>query len=252
MDLHLSGKKAVVTGGTRGIGRAIVERLLKEGAEVAFCARKPGEVERALGELLEQGGRVIASAVDVSQEEAYKEWVRVCGEKLGGIDLFIHNVSAGGGMDEGMWRKNFETDLMGAVRGCEASFPFLEKSKSAAVVLISTTAALENFWAPMPYNALKASLINYSKHLSQAWGNAGIRVNTISPGPISFAGGAWQEIKEKTPEVYESTVSQIPLGRMGSPDEVANIVAFLSSPVASFVTGTNVIADGGFTKGVQY
>lgn len=251
MDLGLTGKKAIVTGSTRGIGRSIVERLLAEGAEVAICARNNDEVQSALSELSSQG-KVIGAAVDVSDAEAYRAFITDSAKQLGGLDIFIPNVSAGGGQGEECWKANFEVDVMGAVRGVEAATPFLNDAESAAIVFIGTTAAVEFFAAPQPYNALKAGLINYGKHLSQALAPQGIRVNTVSPGPIYFDGGVWAEIEGNMPEFFDATVASIPQGRMGTPEEVANAVAFLASPAASLITGANLIADGGMTKGVQF
>ena len=251
MDLGLAGKKAIVTGSTRGIGRSIVERLLAEGAEVAICARSADEVEKALGELT-QKGKVIGQAVDVADAEAYKQFISDSATTLGGLDIFIPNVSAGGGEGEECWKNNFEVDVMGAVRGIEAATPYLNDSNDAAIVFIGTTAATEFFAAPQPYNALKAGLINYAKHLSQTLAPQGIRVNTVSPGPIYFEGGAWEQIKAGMPEFYDATVASIPMGRMGKPEEIANAVTFLASSAASLITGSNLIADGGLTKGVQF
>ena len=168
------------------------------------------------------------------------------------MDIFISNTSGGNAPGEQGWRNNFEVDLMGAVRGVELLQPHLERSDSASVVFISTTAALEMFIAPGPYGALKAALINYASALSQALAVKGIRVNTVSPGPIYFEGGTWQMVEKSYPALYASTLGQIPAGRFGTPEEVARVVAFLASPAASLVTGINLVTDNGFTKRVQF
>lgn len=253
MDLGLKGKKAIVTGATRGIGRAIVDRLAEEGVDIALCARNAEEVDSTISALTAKGVKAIGNVVDVSDGDSYRKWVEESAKELGGLDIFVPNVSAGGGSDgEESWRANFEIDMMGTVRGCEAALPFLKDSGHGAIVMIGTTAAIENFIAPQPYNALKAAIINYAKHLGQQVAVDGIRVNTVSPGPIYFEGGAWDQIKSGMPEVYEGVLAQIPMGRMGHPKEVANSVVFLASPAAAFVTGTNLIVDGGITKGVQF
>jgi NAD(P)-dependent dehydrogenase (short-subunit alcohol dehydrogenase family) len=253
MDLGLKGKKAIVTGSTRGIGRRIVETLLAEGCDVAIGARKAAEVEEALGELAGRPGRVVGAALDVMNGETYPAWIAEMGEKLGGIDIFVHNVSAGGGMEgEASWRKCFEADVLGAVRGVEAAMPFLEKSGEASVVFIGTTASVETFMAPMAYNALKASLITYAKQLSQHVGTKNIRVNVVSPGPIAFKGGAWENIEKAMPEVYKTHEVLHPTQRMGTPEEVARAVTFLASPAASWINGVNLVVDGGYTKRVQF
>jgi 3-oxoacyl-[acyl-carrier protein] reductase len=251
MDLGLKGKKALVSGSTRGIGRRITEALLAEGASVAIGSRKEEDVTKALSELSSKGS-VVGSVLDVSNAESYKGWIAKSAADLGGIDIFVHNVSGGGGMDgENSWYKVFETDVMGAVRGVEAATPFLKASGAGSVIFIGTTAAVETFMGPMAYNALKAGLVTYSKQLSQSLGADNIRVNVVCPGPIIFDGGAWENIKGAMPDLYKSHLAMQPNGRMGTPEEVANAVAFLASPAASWITGVNLIVDGGYTKRVQ-
>ncbi len=251
MDLGLKGRKAVVTGGTRGIGRAIAEALAAEGAHVAVCARHANEVEETVSSLRARGVSACGAAVDISKAEQYQAWVASAAAELGGIDIFVANVSAGGGMGEDAWRANFETDLLGTTRGIDAALPALKASGSGSIVIISSTAAVETFIAPQPYNAIKAALITHAKQLSQALAADGIRVNCVSPGPVYFPGGAWEYIKNNMADLYSSTLAQIPRGSMGTPAEVANAVVFLASPAASLITGVNLIADAGFTKRVQ-
>jgi NAD(P)-dependent dehydrogenase (short-subunit alcohol dehydrogenase family) len=251
MDLGLKGKKAVVTGGTRGIGRAIAEALAAEGVDVAVCARHANEVDEAVAALKARGVNACGAAVDISQGEAYQAWIAAAGAELGGIDIFVANVSAGGGMGEDAWRANFETDLLGTTRGIDAALPALKASGAGSIVVISSTAAVETFIAPQPYNAIKAALITHAKQLSQALAADGIRVNCVSPGPVYFPGGAWEYIKNNMADLYNGTMAQIPRGSMGTPAEVANAVVFLASPAASLITGVNLVADGGFTKRVQ-
>ena len=252
MDLGLSGKKALITGATRGIGRAIANLLADEGADLAICSRNQEEVDSAIADLSAKGVKVTGAVVDVDDRESYKAWITSAGEEMGGIDIFVPNVSAGGGdMSEQGWVNNFNVDLLGTTRGVEAAMPFLEKSDAASIVVISSTAGVETFMGPAPYNAIKGALIVHAKQLSQALAPNGIRVNTVSPGPIYFEGGAWEFIKENMSELYDATLADIPQGHMGSPEEIANTVAFLASPAASLITGVNLVADGGFTKRVQ-
>jgi 3-oxoacyl-[acyl-carrier protein] reductase len=253
MDLGLRGKKAIVTGATKGIGRAIADLLAAEGADVGLCARTEDEVTQAVRELSGRGTNVIGEAVNVRDAEGYKGWLERTVAALGGCDIFVPNVSAGGGMDsEKNWVKNFEVDVMHTVRGCEALMPHLEKSGTGSIVIIASTNAVETFGGPMAYNAMKAALITYAKQLSQHVGKKGVRVNAVSPGPIYFEGGAWEMIKGTMPKMYDWAMKQIPAGRMGSPEEVARVVAFIASPAGSLVTGANVVADNGFTKRVQF
>lgn len=253
MDLGLKGRKAIVTGATKGIGRAVVERLIAEGVDVALCARTAEEVDSTVKALSSRGPRVLGEAVNVRDGEAYKAWLGRAVETLGGCDVFVPGVSAGGGFDsEKNWVRNFEIDVLHTVRGCEALTPHLERSGQGAIVIISSTNAVETFAAPMAYNAMKAALITYGKQLAQFLGRKGVRVNTVAPGPIYFEGGAWEMIKGTQPKLYEWAMKQIPCGRMGTPDEVARVVVFLASPAASLITGSNVVADNGFTKRVQF
>lgn len=252
MDLGLSGKKAVITGSTRGIGRAIANLLADEGAALAICSRNQEEVDAAVADLSTRGVKVTGAVVDVADKTGYQAWIKEAGETLGGIDIFVPNVSAGGGdMSEEGWEKNFNIDLLGTTRGVEAAMPFLQESAAGSIVIISSTAGVETFMGPQPYNAIKGALVIHAKQLSQALAPAGIRVNCVSPGPVFIEGGAWDFIKNNMAELYESTLAQIPQGRMGTAQEIANSVAFLASPAASLITGVNLVADGGFTKRVQ-
>ena len=252
MDLGLKGKRAIITGASRGIGRAIADTLAGEGASVAICARDGDAVQEAIDAINAAGGKAMGGACNVKDADEYKAWLESMVESLGGCDIFVPNVSGGGGMDsEKNWWRNFEIDVLHTVRGCETLMPALKESGDAAVVLIGSTNAVDYFGGPMAYNAMKAALINYGSQLSQFVRAEGVRVNTVSPGPIYFEGGAWEMIEGTMPKFYESTVRKIPAGRMGTPEEVANVVAFLASPAASLVTGTNLIADNGYTKRVQ-
>lgn len=251
MDLDLKGKKAVITGGSRGIGRAIANLLVAEGADVAICARNEEAVNAAVSDL-SGSGKAIGAAVDVADKAALQGWVASAAEELGGIDILIPNVSAGGGqMDEKGWRANLEVDILGTTNAIEAAMPSLQASDAGSIVVIGTTAAVEDFLGPQTYNAMKAALIVHSQGLAQALAGSGIRVNAVSPGPIYFEGGAWEFIKNNMEDIYKGALANQPSGRMGSAEEVANAVAFLASPAASWITGVNLVVDGGFTKRVQ-
>jgi NAD(P)-dependent dehydrogenase (short-subunit alcohol dehydrogenase family) len=166
--------------------------------------------------------------------------------------VFVPNASASGSQLAGDWQKCFDYDLLGTVRGCEALTPWLERSGSGSIVIMSSIAAFETFIVPQAFNAIKAALLTYTKQLGQALGPKGIRVNAVSPGPITFPGGNWDAAKQHNPDFYDATLKQFALGRMGTPDDVAPIVAFLASPRSGYVTGTNVVVDGGYTKRVQF
>lgn len=253
MDLGLKGKKAIVTGATKGICRRVVEMLAAEGCDIALCSRNADDVAATVEALKVHGTTIIGGAANVKDAEGYKAWVASAAEELGGCDIFIPGVSAGGGNEgEKNWYRNFEIDLMGCVRGSEAVMPYLKKSSAGSIVFISTTAAVETFIAPMPYNAMKAALITYAKQLSQVVFKRNIRVNVVSPGPIMIEDGAWDKLKQQDENFFNSILAQQPNGRMGEADEVARCIVFLASEAASWVTGTNLIVDGGFTKRVQF
>ncbi|HJU18395.1 MAG TPA: SDR family NAD(P)-dependent oxidoreductase [Stellaceae bacterium] len=253
MDLYLRGKKAVVTGGTRGIGRAIAELLADEGCDIAICARGRDGVEATAAELAKKGIKATGAAVDVTDTKALREFVGEMGARLGGIDIFVANVSAlGMAMDEETWRRSFEIDVMGTVAGVEAAVPFLEKSSAGAIVVVGTTGAIEMAGAMRPYASVKAALIPYVKGLARNLADKGVRANMVSPGNVYFKGGVWNVVEEKNPAVFKDMLSRNPTGRMGKPEEVANAVVFLASPRASFITGTNLIIDGALTQRVQF
>ncbi len=254
MDLGLKGKRAIITGGTRGIGRAIAETLAAEGCDIAICARNADQVTETVSALKAAGVNAYGAALDVRDGPAYRNWIDTAAGALGGLDIFIPNVSAAGGGGEGEenWYATFEVDVMGCVRGAEAALPHIGAAGGGAVVIIGSIAAIEMFYQPQAYNAMKAALITYGSQLAQAVASEGIRVNTVSPGPIEFPGGSWDMVKKAMPDAYEEARSKQPGGRMGTPEDVAGCVAFLASPRAAHVTGANLIVDGGFTKRVQF
>ena len=253
MDLGLKGKKVILTGGSRGIGRACVELFAAEGADVAFCSRNAEQVAETAASLAKHGGKVVGEAFDMEAgADAYRAWLAGAAQKLGGCDIFVPMISTSGAGATGDWHKTLDFDIMGAVIGAEVLEPHLEQSGAGAIVITASTAGLETFIVPQGYNALKGALIVYSGQLSQALGPKGIRVNAVSPGPIKFAGGNWEAIKGMMPELHDATEAAFALGRWGGPDEVARTIVFLASPASSYTTGTNVVVDGGYTKRVQF
>lgn len=250
MDLGLNGKRAILVGASHGIGLATAKQLAAEGARVALCSRSPESVAAAVAAV---GNGAVGGAVDVTDADAHAAWIESAIGQLGGCDIFISFTSANTGVDdEAGWRAVLDTDLLPLVRGIQAAMPALEQSDAASIVAISSTAALEQFMAAGAYNALKAGVINYASHLSQQLAPKGIRVNTVSPGPIQMEGRAWDQIEQAMPDFHQGILAQIPMGRMGNGEEVARAIAFVASPACRFMTGANLVIDGGFTKRVQF
>lgn len=251
MDLGLKGKRVLVTGGSKGIGRAVAEGFAAEGAHVAVCARNEQEVASTVDALKALGVQAFGRALDVSDSQLLTQWINDSAAELGGIDALVCNVSAlAVGDSAETWEKSFRVDMMHSVNAVAAAVPFLEKSACASIVLISSVSGFEVDFAAGSYGAIKAALIHYSKGLSRQLVAKGIRVNVVSPGNTYFDGGIWQNIEKNVPDLYDSTLKVNPTGKFGTPQEVANGVVFISSPVASRISGTNLVIDGALTVAV--
>src|SRR6478609_664763 len=233
MDLGLEGRRALVSGGSQGIGRAVAESLMREGCSVALCARNADGVKAAVHDL-EGLGPAIGDVCDFADDTAVRRWVDDAAERLGGVDIVISNVSASGQHGDGVqpWQINFQIDVLGAVALCEAAKPHLERSDAAAIVQIGTITAIEHHDVPInpSYGALKAATINYMAQLAQRWGPLGIRANTVSPGPILIDGGTWDSLQHRRPEIFQRDRDAHPTKRMGTAQEVADMVTVIASP----------------------
>jgi len=252
MDLGLKGLNAIVTGGSKGIGRHVAETLAQEGTNVAICARNATEVATAVASLQAKDVRAYGAAIDVADKAALEGFVSDSAKALGGLDILVANVSALAVEDnEEAWRRAFETDMMHTVRAANAALPLLEKSKSPAIVIVSSVSGREVDFTGPAYGAFKAALVHYAQSLAHKLAPKMIRVNAVSPGNTYFEGGVWHKIERELPDLFKEALALNPTGRMATPQEIARGVVFLASPASSFTTGTNLVIDGALTRGVQ-
>jgi 3-oxoacyl-[acyl-carrier protein] reductase len=251
MDLGLKGKRALITGGSKGIGKAIADAFVAEGASVSICARNADEVAAAVAGFKAKGAGAFGQALDVADGPALAAWVAASAKALGGVDVLVCNVSAlAVGDTADTWEKSFRVDMMHSVNAVAAAVPFLEKSTAASIVLVSSVSGFEVDFAAGSYGSIKAALIHYAKGLSRSLVAKGIRVNCVSPGNTYFDGGIWQTIEKNMPDLYASTLKVNPTGKFGTAAEVANGVVFVASPAASRISGNNLVIDGALTVAV--
>lgn len=255
MFLDLSGKRAIVTGGSRGIGRAIVDLLLGEGAEVATCARTCAAIDALLQNKRREGATIHGQAVDVTDSEAFRDFLDASVETLGGLDIFIGNVTtrvASSGLAR--WDEAYEVDFMQHVRAVEQLTPALCESDSGAVVLIASIASVMAAIMPQEreYGVMKSALIAYTAQVAHRLAASGVRCNSVSPGPVVFPGGFWEQVAQQNPELYRRAAELPALKRHGTPQEVAAAVVFLASPRAAYITGSNLRIDGGALKHTNF
>lgn len=255
MDLGLKNKRAIVTGGSRGIGYAIANTLIDEGAEIATCARGEEALNDALKGWNDRGGKAYGQAVDVSDQEKFKSWFHASAEQMGGLDILISNVTTiNTSQGEARWQHAFEMDLMQHIRTAEMAMPYLKQGNSPSIVFIASIASIMNSNMPTEteYGAMKASLISYAAQLATKVGSDNIRVNLISPGPVYHEGGFWQQVEQKNPELYKRAQAISVFNRLGKAQEIADTAVYLASERASNITAANIRVDGGAIKTVNF
>ena len=254
MNLGLKGKKVIMNGGSHGLGLASLKTYAAEGCDIAFFSSNPERVAAAQQAIDSAGpGKVFGTELDMTgNAEGYSAWLEKAVQDLGGCDIFIHTASSSGQGATGDWDRCLDLDIKGATLAVDVLTPVLAQSDCGSIIFMSSTAAVETFLAPQAFNAIKAAMITYGSQLSQALAPQGIRVNCVSPGPIEYPTGNWEAIKASMKDFYAGILAQMPMGRLGEPQEVANSIVFLSSPASPYTTGANLIIDGGFTKRVQF
>ena len=246
MSFDFRGKRAIVCGASRGIGRSIALGFAAAGAAVSICARGKEGVDKAKAELTAHGGTVHAAVCDLADAGQIACYIAAAAAALGGIDVLVSNASGVGlGDDEAGWQVGFSIDLMATVRATHAALPHLEKANAAAIVNVSSISGLRAGPRAPAYAAVKAALINYTASQAVMLAPKRIRANAVAPGSIEFPGGVWERRRTDNPTLFQSTLNGIPFGRLGEPEEVADVVLFLASPLARWITGQTIVVDGG-------
>jgi 3-oxoacyl-[acyl-carrier protein] reductase len=247
MTFDFTGRRVVVAGGSRGIGRAIALNFAAAGADVSICARGADALEAARADIAGHGHRVHAASCDLADADSIARYVPAAAEALGGIDVLVNNAS-GFGMsdDEAGWGACLSVDVMAMVRTSRAALPWLQRSGAGACVIhISSISALRPSTRSAPYAAAKAAMNSYTGSQAAMLARQGIRVNGIAPGSIEFPGGTWEQRRLAGEALYQRVLQSIPFGRLGTPDEIAEVALFLASPHARWITGQVLTVDGG-------
>ena len=245
MNIDFTGKKVIICGGSRGIGRAMALGFAGAGADVSICARGADTLEETRKEVAAHGRIAHAGAADLGDKAAIDGYIASAAAALGGIDVLVNNASAfGSSDDEAGWMSSMAIDMMAIVYATHAALPFLKAGKGS-VINTSSISALRSAGRQAPYGAIKAAVIHYTSTQAAMYARDGIRVNGLAPGSVEFPGGVWDRRKTENPPLYNAVLKSIPFGRLGAPEEIANVAMFLASPLASWVTGQTIVVDGG-------
>ena len=245
MNFDFSGKRAVVCGGSRGIGRSIALGFAQAGAAVSICARGAEVLEKTRAEIAAHGNAAHCGVCDLADGAAIRRYISDAANALGGIDVLVNNASAFGATDDvAGWMSGMTVDIMATVHATQAALPFL-KQTTGTVINASSIAALRSAARQPPYGAIKAAVMHYTATQAAMYASDGIRVNGVAPGAIEFPGGLWDRRKTEEPRLYDAVLRSSAFGRLGHPEEVANVVLFLASPLANWVTGQTIVVDGG-------
>ncbi len=246
MLVELGGKRVVVAGGSRGIGRSIALACAAAGADVSICARGMGPLMAARDAIAAFGHMAHAAACDLSDQAQIETYIAAAAGALGGIDVLVNNATGlAGGDDEASWDASLTVDLLAVVRASRAALPHLLAGRDATIINISSGSGLNPSTRTPAYGAAKAAVIHYTRTQAASLARQGIRVNCIAPGSIEFPGGSWEERKLTQPALYNAVLDACPAGRLGTPEEVANVAVFLASPMASWITAQIIGVNGG-------
>ena len=246
MALDFSGRRVVVCGGSRGIGRSTALGFAAAGAAVSICARGADTLAATHAEIAAHGNLTHSGPCDLADAEAIRAYIASAATALGGIDILVNNASGFGMTDDAAgWGAGFAVDVMAVVHASQAALPHLEKAESASIVSVSSISAYRPSMRGAPYAAVKAAVVQYTTSQAMALAPKGIRVNCVAPGSVEFPGGSWEKRRLEGSPIYASVLNSIKFGRLGKPEEIANVIMFLASPMASWMTGQTLIADGG-------
>jgi 3-oxoacyl-[acyl-carrier protein] reductase len=243
---EFTGRRVVIMGGSRGIGRSIALSFAREGAAVAICARGNNALQATRAELEAAGATTYAATADLASKTDIDRFIPDAAAALGGINVLVNNASGFGQRDdEEGWAVSVDVDLMAVVRASAASLPYLERAAEGAIINITSISAMRATKRNPPYGAIKAAVIHYTASQARMLAARGIRANAVAPGSIEFPGGTWERRRTEDPALYNSTMAQLPFGRMGTPEEIADVVLFLASAKARWITGQTITVDGG-------